>query len=124
MVHSDGLGSVRALTDENGTLVGTLSSDAFGAGASETGLDPQPFGDSGEHVDETGLVFLRTRFYDPSIGRFMSRDTYGGSASQPLSLNSPTLMADPSGMDPANKVLQPHACTDTSDSQAVSEHRS
>ncbi len=123
--HQDGLGSVRALTDENGTLVGTLTSDALGEGASETGLDPQPFGYSGNQVDSTGLVFLRSRYYDPSVGRFLSRDTYAGSASQPQSLNrytyvlnSPTLTADPSGMC-SNQVCQPHDCTDITDPQAL-----
>ncbi len=116
--HQNGLGSVRALTDENGTLVGTLGSDAFGANTGQVGLNPQPFGYSGEQVDSTGLVFLRSRYYDPSVVRFLSRDTYAGSASQPLSLNrynyvdhSPTLTADPSGRC-SNQVCQPHACTD------------
>ncbi len=104
----DGVGSVRALTDENGTLVGTQISDALGANTGQVGLKLQPFGYSGEPVDSTGLVFLRARYYDSSVGRLLSQDIYAGSASQPLSLNrytyvlnSPTFTADPGRLSPA-----------------------
>ena len=37
--------------------------------------------------DETGLYYLRARYYDPSVGRFISKDSVEGSITNPLSLN-------------------------------------
>jgi RHS repeat-associated protein len=48
----------------------------------------KPYGYNGEaHDMDSGLQFLRARYYDPSMGRFISRDSYLGSIMQPLSLN-------------------------------------
>ncbi len=30
-----------------------------------------------EHDEETGLVFMRARYYDPELGRFISEDPIG-----------------------------------------------
>ncbi len=53
---------------------------------------------------ETGTVYLRARYYNPSTGRFTSRDSFAGKNEDPLSLNlytychnSPTINVDPSG---------------------------
>jgi RHS repeat-associated protein len=35
----------------------------------------------------TQLLYLRARYYSPADGRFNSRDTWGGEANRPLSLN-------------------------------------
>lgn len=50
------------------------------------------------------LVYLRSRYYDPAVGRFVSRDTDGGELTDPLSLNrytyaldNPLSYVDPSG---------------------------
>jgi len=66
---------------------------------------PNLFQYSGEMWDETaGLQYLRARWYDPSIGRFMNEDTYEGSLTNPLSQNlytyvgnNPLIYTDPSG---------------------------
>jgi len=43
---------------------------------------------SGEFYDaETGLYYLRARYYAPYIGRFITEDTYKGDILNPLSLN-------------------------------------
>ena len=51
------------------------------------------------------MYYLRARMYDPSTGRFFSRDPVFGSVANPLSLNGFTyapdnllLLADPSGL--------------------------
>ncbi|WP_081965762.1 RHS repeat-associated core domain-containing protein [Paenibacillus sp. FSL H7-0357] len=53
---------------------------------------------------EKGLYYLRARYYDPSIGRFLNEDTYEGQIDNPLSLNlytythnNPLLYIDPTG---------------------------
>ncbi|WP_046234908.1 polymorphic toxin-type HINT domain-containing protein, partial [Paenibacillus algorifonticola] len=60
---------------------------------------------SGEFYDaEVGLYYLRARYYDPYVGRFISEDTYKGRANEPLSLNrytyvlnNPLIYWDPTG---------------------------
>ena len=58
----------------------------------------------GEWTDPTGLVNLRARAYDPSAARFVSADTFGGVATDPLTANpyaygidNPLAYTDPSG---------------------------
>jgi len=53
---------------------------------------------------EPGLVFLRARYYDPQLGRFIQRDSRQGLASRPESLNryvyvqnNPASLVDSSG---------------------------
>ncbi|WP_281278834.1 RHS repeat-associated core domain-containing protein, partial [Paenibacillus kobensis] len=63
------------------------------------------FGYSGEMWDKTtGLQYLRARWYDPSMGRFINEDTYEGDITNPLSQNlytyvhnNPLRYTDPSG---------------------------
>ncbi len=68
--HTDGLGSVRTITDITGSVVQTYQSDEFGVPLLAQGTSTQPFGYTGEQRDpEDGLVYLRARLYDPSSGR-------------------------------------------------------
>ncbi|MBK8417475.1 RHS repeat-associated core domain-containing protein [Candidatus Villigracilis saccharophilus] len=54
--------------------------------------------------DSTQLLYLRARYYNPADGRFTSRDTWGGDANRPMSMNrwgyvegNPVNYFDPSG---------------------------
>jgi len=98
--HADRLGSVRALTDATGTVIATYRSDELGIPLSATGSSGQPFRYTGKPSDASGLTYLRARFYDPSLGRFMSRDPFGGDTAAVGSLhrytyagNRPTVFA-------------------------------
>jgi RHS repeat-associated protein len=47
-----------------------------------------PFRYTGEiQDDESGLIYLRARYYDPSEGRFLTEDTVEGQVDNPLTLN-------------------------------------
>jgi RHS repeat-associated protein len=47
-----------------------------------------PFGVTGElQAGQTGLVYLRARWYDPAQGRFLQRDSFTGGPTRPQSLN-------------------------------------
>ncbi len=102
-IYDGGL-SVRALTNEAGTVTDTLVFDAFGNETAKTGSTDNAYGFQGEEKDETGLYYLRARYMDPSTGTFTSMDTYGGSLSDPMSLHkymfansNPVIYSDPSG---------------------------
>ena len=72
---ADALGSVRARTDDGGSVTGTADWDAFGSARAATGA-LGAFGWAGEQQDgETGLTYLRSRYYAPGTSRFLSRDT-------------------------------------------------
>lgn len=110
--HYDALGSVKAETGNDDSYP-SFKPDldvyhvfrAFGeeGWSNREGEDHLKF--AGEYRDEpTGYVYLRARFYDPKIARFMSRDTDPGDATLPPSLNrfsyahnNPVNLIDPSG---------------------------
>ena len=102
--HADRLGSIRAVTDGTGTVIATYQTDEFGVPTTSTGSAGSPFRYTGEPLDASGLTYLRARYYDASLGRFLSRDPFAGVASSPLSLNrysyvhnNPATWSDPSG---------------------------
>lgn len=72
---ADGLGTVTSLEDAAGTVVAAYTYDSFG---NLTSQEPQlinPFRYTGREWDqETNLYYYRARYYDPSIGRFISED--------------------------------------------------
>jgi RHS repeat-associated protein len=101
---ADALASIRGVTDGSGALVGSMTYDAFGAIRSQTGA-PSAFGYTGElYTAATGLLHLRARDLNPSLGRFLSADSVQPNApgSQGYNLyayvaNNPTTWIDPSG---------------------------
>ena len=105
----DGLGSVRGLSDDSGNTVARYSYDAFGEPDLITGQEDNNFLFTGEQMDsETGLIYLRARYYDTETGRFISKDPFTGFATNTQSLNrytyvqnNPMVYADPSGKFPA-----------------------
>src|SRR5687768_3634286 len=73
--HHDQLGSTRLLTDAAGSVVGTFTWDSYGNPAGSTGTATTPFGFAGEYRDaESGMVYLRARYYDPATTQFLSVD--------------------------------------------------
>ena len=76
------------------------------SGARKTSTDPtaQPFSYNGETRDDTGLDYLRARYYDSQGGAFLTEDSYPGEVTDPLSQNrysyvqnNPVNYTDPSG---------------------------
>jgi RHS repeat-associated protein len=103
--HTDGLGSVRALTDGSGNLIETYQTDPFGVPTAMQGASTQPFQFTGQQRDSSGLIYLRARRYDPTIGGFLSRNPLFGEIRVPLSLHrfayaqdNPISLADRSGL--------------------------
>ncbi|AEY65641.1 RHS repeat-associated core domain-containing protein [Clostridium sp. BNL1100] len=101
----NGHGDVTQLTDASGDVIKNYDYDAFGNEKNPDVNDANVFRYSGEYFDkETGTIYLRARYYDPEIGRFISEDSYWGKDNDPLSLNlytyamdNPIMFVDPSG---------------------------
>ncbi|MBM3332303.1 hypothetical protein FJY68_10745 [candidate division WOR-3 bacterium] len=99
--HCDALGSVTDLTDSRQEVVESYEYSVYGepSGTSSVG---NRFMFSGREFDnETGLYYLRTRYYDPSIGRFGSADPLGLAPDANVyryTGNEPVGRTDPSGL--------------------------
>lgn len=106
--HYDYRGSVIAVTDIDGNITDTITYTAYGKQASRTGTSKLIFGYNGRHgvlSDPNGLLYMRTRFYNPDFKRFMSADIIDGSIADSTSLNvyafvngNPISLIDPFGL--------------------------
>lgn len=83
-VCSDANGNVTGLVPANGPdagkLVARFDYDPFGQRITNTGPDVElcPIGFSSKYTDsETGLVYYGYRYYNPELGRWLSRDPIG-----------------------------------------------
>jgi RHS repeat-associated protein len=101
---ADALGSVRQLTDASGNVLLARAYEPYGSPAALAGEAISSYAFVGEAYDPDGLTYLRARYYDGAQGRFVSRDSWQGSALQPLSFNlwlyayaNPVNATDPSG---------------------------
>jgi RHS repeat-associated protein len=102
--HADAQNN-RALTDQIALVSKRWEFDPFGVVRAETGTAASDFQYAGEQKDsETGLINLRARYYEPGIGRLLSRDSVQGRTGAPQSfnrfayvLNNPLRYVDPSG---------------------------
>lgn len=101
----DHLGSVRGFADAAGAIPETRAYTAFGSPRHAPQVASTSVGYTGELTDSlTGAVWLRSRSFHPSIGRFAQRDTFAGFLANPQSLNryayvqnDPLAAVDPSG---------------------------
>lgn len=94
----DGLGSTTGLAGDTGTVTDTYTYDVFGAIRSQTGSSTNEFTYTGEQVDGTDLQFLRARYYDPAIGRFLSQDPLGLPRKYSYVGNNPVRFVDYDGL--------------------------
>ncbi|MBI5705637.1 MAG: RHS repeat-associated core domain-containing protein [Armatimonadetes bacterium] len=85
--------------------------------AGNTTGDPKPrYCANLGHVqdDESGLIYMRARYYEPGTGRFVSEDSARHSVNWYIyARNMPTVMNDPSGNEPAwieqvTRVIEMH----------------
>lgn len=79
-IASDQIGSVRALTLRDGTWTGAVSYQAYGEKLDSAGTIPiwlRYRWMGGEFDAETQMYYLRARYYDPRIQRFVQEDPTG-----------------------------------------------
>jgi RHS repeat-associated protein len=99
-LHTDRLGSVRAVTTQQGNVVATADYDPYGRVARHGGV-VSPLGFAGQYTDvETGLVYMRARYYDPTTGQFLTRDPLSPASRSPYGYvgDSPLNGVDPYGL--------------------------
>jgi RHS repeat-associated protein len=99
--HQDQLGSTRLLTDSAGAVAGTYTYDAYGKTTAHTGSASTALQYEGQYVDsETGLYYLRARYYDPATAQFTTRDPLQAltGASYSYVGNNPLNGVDPLGL--------------------------
>lgn len=110
-IHTDHLGSVVAESNSYGTVTNRYYYEPFGlikpysSAPTFTGIDQPTY--TGHTLDEdTSLIYMKARFYDPEIGRFYSADPVGFRSDNPFSFNryayannNPYRYIDPLGED-------------------------
>ena len=85
---TDSHGNVVQLTNVDGKIIKTYEYDSFGNEVNLDKKDDNSFRYCGEYYDkETEEIYLRARYYQPTVGRFLTRDTYTGESGDPLSLH-------------------------------------
>ncbi|MBN1315670.1 MAG: RHS repeat-associated core domain-containing protein, partial [Anaerolineales bacterium] len=102
---TDALGSMRQLANTDDWIVLTQSFEPFGELLESEGDAYSVYGYTGEQVDGSGLVYLRARYLDTGVGRFLTRDPKTGNKLQPetqnvyiYSLDNPINLTDPTGL--------------------------
>jgi len=101
-LHSDGVGSVVAVSNDAGIVQASQTFDAWGNRVAAKSMGTiAGYGYTGREPDATGLIYYRARYYDPSLGRFTQRDPIGLSGGvNPYAYvdNNPINAVDPSGL--------------------------
>ncbi|HEY4090140.1 MAG TPA: RHS repeat-associated core domain-containing protein [Luteibacter sp.] len=96
--YSDPQGTVLATADAQGQVTATFDKKPFGADV--LGPSGGPGFTSHYGDEETSLVYMQARYYDPTVGRFLSRDPLQGKAnSYAYALDNPYSFIDPDGRD-------------------------
>jgi RHS repeat-associated protein len=100
--EQDGIDSVTSLSNAGGAVAQTYTFDSLGNQTASSGSVTNSFRYTGREFDpETNLYFYRARYYDPSVGPFLSEDPLGfddGTNFYPYVGNSSTNFNDPFGL--------------------------
>ncbi|MBU3948143.1 MAG: hypothetical protein KJ826_07980 [Proteobacteria bacterium] len=103
--HYNAIGSAIAMTDSSKNIVNKYAYDEFGNINNEVEAVSQPFKYVGQHgvmAEPNGFYYMRARFCDPKVGRFVSEDPSGfdgGDVNLYVYVgNNPVLMIDPEGL--------------------------
>jgi RHS repeat-associated protein len=103
--HFNGTGSTVAITDMSQAVVNSYAYDPFGAILGQQEAITQTFkfvGQYGVMAEPNGLYYMRARYYDPSVARFISEDPLGfGGGDVNLfayARNNPMNLVDPLGL--------------------------
>ncbi len=121
--HGDRIGSVVAMTDKDQNITHKYAYAPYGEVLAKEETDTNPFRYVGQHgvMDEqNGLFFMRARYYDPEMGRFINKDPIGmkGGLNLYAYPQNPIVYLDASGLL-HNKDAAPHFSSQTYISQGI-----
>ncbi|MDD5119313.1 MAG: peptidoglycan DD-metalloendopeptidase family protein, partial [Sulfuricurvum sp.] len=102
--HRDHQNSILSLTDKEGKIIESYSYDAYGniTHHTKTLETYNPYGYTGRETDTDDLYYYRARYYDPTLGRFITPDPIGFAGGDTNFYryvgNDPVNFVDPSGL--------------------------
>ena len=111
--HYNNIGSTTKLTDNNGNVIQSYEYGAYGEVLSgDTKITPFLYnGQLGVMADDNGLYYMRARYYNVNIKRFINQDVVHGSINVSQSLNrysyvqgNPIKLTDPFGLSPLDRL--------------------
>ena len=109
VVHQDESGSTVYVTGSGQEIHNSYEYDAFGVVTRRSEVVLNQILYTGQQYDqESGQYYLRARFYNPLIGRFLQEDVYRGDGLNLYAYceNNPVVYYDPSGY---NKTQKPNS---------------
>lgn len=115
--HLDEQNSTAYITGQMRNVVNRYQYDAFGQVSSAEGFSNRILYTGQQYDKVSGQYYLRARFYDPSVGRFLQEDVYRGDGLNLYAYcrNNPVVYYDPSGFAGEKKLpdivwpSKPHA---------------
>ena len=119
--HQDEQGSTAYITGQNSAIENCYQYDAFGNLLEQKEEVSNRILYTGQQYDqETGQYYLRARYYNPVVGRFLQEDTYRGDGLNLYAYcaNNPVVYYDPSGQQKCTKP-QNAELADTKGKKAV-----
>jgi RHS repeat-associated protein len=99
----DALGSTIGLVNAGGAIATSYGYEPFGATAASGAASSNSHRFTGREQDPTGLYYLRNRYYNPMLGRFLSPDPIGiagGINLYAYTFDDPMNWVDPLGLSP------------------------
>ncbi|RPJ07114.1 MAG: hypothetical protein EHM28_08300, partial [Spirochaetaceae bacterium] len=97
-IHKDHLGSAVRLTNQAGEVVQSIAYELYGTTVYSHGNNEPSRQFTGQIKDGTGLYFYNARYYNPTLGRFITADTVlDGLNRYTYCGNNPVRYNDPSG---------------------------
>lgn len=100
-LHHDQLGSTRLVTDTSGATQATYTYEPYGKLIASTGPANTALRFAAQYQDaESGLSYMRARYYDPLTGQFISVDPVGAQTREPYGYvyGNPLNATDPTGL--------------------------
>jgi RHS repeat-associated protein len=106
-LHHDQLGSTRLLTNSSGEVSGSATFTPYGGLEGKTVAASSPLGYAGQYsLGQSGLIYLRARFYDPGTPQFMTSDPAVEATHEPYAYagDNPMRFKDPMGLSFAEDI--------------------
>ncbi|MGD2250943.1 MAG: RHS repeat-associated core domain-containing protein [Candidatus Methanofastidiosia archaeon] len=83
--HTDHLGSTRLVIDSSKNIVSAAAYHPFGETSAQEGSEDYLF--NGKEMDSADFYYYGARYYDPNLGKFLTKDAFRGRLKTPQSLN-------------------------------------